>query len=676
MFESILIANRGEIACRVVRTCRRLGIRAIAVYSDADAGARHVQEADVAIRIGPADAARSYLDAEAIVRAAVASGAGAVHPGYGFLSESTQLVARCTAQGIGWIGPRAEVIERMGSKMESKRIAAEAGVPCVPGYHGDDQDPRHLLEQARAVGVPLLIKASAGGGGKGMRRVDDLADFASQLDLARREALRAFGDERVLIEKLIERPRHLEVQLAGDHHGHLVHLFERECSVQRHYQKVIEEAPAPNLPGAVREQLLDAALRLGRRIGYDSLGTVEFVLAEGAQTPYFLEMNTRLQVEHPVTELITGLDLVEWQIRIAAGQALPLTQDAIGTLGWAIEARINCEDPGLSHRPEFGTVLRYAEPALAGVRVDSGIRAGSQVAPHYDSMVAKIIGHGSTRAQAVERLEAGLAGFEAAGIGTNQSLLRDILGHSLFRSGRLTTGFLAEAFPGGWQGDPQALAQAHIAAILHTLAERAAAPPAGGAPGHWHRQGGHRFMAAAGRRAVARYRVALDGEEQAIAVEREASGSGSDWSVRLGDAPAVQFRAARSQDGHLLLTPRHGPARGFTVTAEGDTTVVNHLGTRWRFEVLTEVQALARVATSASAQGGDLRSEMPGAVTTIHARVGDTVAAGDVLVVMEAMKLIFPLASPRAGTVAAVRCQPGDVVPRGQVLVQLEPLPS
>ncbi len=672
LFESILIANRGEIACRIARTCRRLGIRAIAVYSDADAGARHVREADAAVRIGPADAARSYLDADAVVQAAQASGAAAIHPGYGFLSESTQLVGRCLQQRIGWIGPRAEVIERMGSKIESKRIAMQAGVPCVPGYHGDEQGSRQLLAHARAIGVPLLIKASAGGGGKGMRRVDDIADFETQLDLARREAMRAFGDDRVLLEKLIERPRHLEVQLAGDQHGRLVHLFERECSIQRNYQKLIEEAPAPRLPQAVRDKLFDAALTLGRRIGYDSLGTVEFVLGEGADTPYFLEMNTRLQVEHPVTELVTGLDLVEWQIRIAAGEALPLAQSEIAAVGWAIEARINCEDPAQDHRPEPGTVGRYVEPALAGVRVDSGIGAGSSVAPHYDSMLAKLIGHGATRAQAADRLRDGLAAFEAAGIGTNQRLLCDIVDHSLFRSGRLTTGFLGEAFGAGWKGDAALLGQARIAAALHALGGRAGGGAARDGNDHWQRQGGYRFMAATGRCAVARMRVALDDDEVALRIERDGSG----WSIRLGDAGVCRTQAAWLAPDQVLLTPQHGPARRFTLSRDGEITVVNHLGARWRFQVRSEVQALARVAAQAESQGSEIRAEMPGAVTSIHVEPGATVAAGEVLVVMEAMKLIFPLAAPRAGTVAAVRCAAGDVVPRGHVLVQLEPLPQ
>ena len=621
MFESLLIANRGEIACRIIRTARRLGLRTIAVYSDADASARHVREADVAVRIGPAEATRSYLDAEAIVQAAIASGAKAIHPGYGFLSESTRLVRLCMEHGIAWVGPRADVIERMGSKIESKRIATRAGVPCVPGYHGDAQEPALLLEEARAIGVPLLVKASAGGGGKGMRRVDDLADFPAQLDLARREAKRAFGDDRVLIERLIERPRHLEVQLAGDMHGGLVHLFERECSIQRNYQKVIEEAPAPRLAEPVRERLFTAALKLGREIGYDSVGTVEFVLAEGADTPYFLEMNTRLQVEHPVTEMITGLDLVEWQLRIAAGESLPLAQDDIAASGWAVEARVNCEDPAHGHRPEFGTVGRYVEPSLPGLRVDSGIASGSVISPHYDSMVAKLIGHGPTRAQAVDRLRDGLAAFEASGIGTNQGLLADIVDDPLFRSGRLTTGFLGEAFPGGWQRDDAALRGARIAATLHALQDR------GGrrmdAQDYWQRASGYRFMAAASRRATMRVRVALDGEEVSLAVERadatpgstpggRAASQGDRFRVQAGDGAFEAMRARWTEDGVLELSPAHGPARRYAVADDGDAIVVNHAGTRWCLQVLSEVRALARAASKAGAHGDELSSRDAG----------------------------------------------------------------
>jgi len=665
MFESILIANRGEIACRIARTCRLLGIRTVAVYSDADAQARHVREADTAVRIGPSEALRSYLDAEAIVQAAIATGASAIHPGYGFLSESTQLVERCSAHGIAWIGPRAEVIEQMGSKIESKRIAAAAGVPCVPGYHGDEQDPQHLYEQARAIGVPLLIKASAGGGGKGMRRVDDLADFPAQLDLARREAQRAFGDDRVLIEKLIVRPRHLEVQIGGDHHGHLVHLFERECSIQRNYQKVIEEAPAPRLPAHVRERLLSSALKLGRQIRYDSLGTVEFVLGEGEETPYFLEMNTRLQVEHPVTEMVTGLDLVEWQIRIAHGERLPLEQSEIGVTGWAIEARINCEDPANGYRPELGTVARYVEPVGAGIRVESGIATGSTIPAQYDSMVAKLIGHGVTRSDAAARLGDGLAVFEAEGIGTNQAWLRAVVDHSLFRSGRLTTGFLGEAFPGGWKHDAALVRDARIAAVLAELRRQGGARDG---RDFWLQQSGFRFMGASGRRAVARLRVETDRQEVRATVSREADA----WQVGLDDAPPIRVRAEWLTQDQLLLTPEQGVARRFTLARDADDTLVSHLGCRWRMHVCGEAQALARVEAQAGAHASEVVSEMPGAITAIHVTPGDAVAAGDVLVVMEAMKLMFHLVAPRDCTVAAVHCAIGDVVPRGHKLVELE----
>lgn len=667
MFNSILIANRGEIASRVIRTCRRLGIRTIAVYSDADINARYVREADIAIHIGPSEAARSYLNAEAIVQAAIATGATAIHPGYGFLSESTQLVTRCAEHGIAWIGPRADVIERMGSKIESKHIANSAGVPCVPGYHGDNQDSAFLLKQAEIIGGPVLIKASAGGGGKGMRRVDDLANFAAQLDLARRESLRAFGDDRVLIEKLIQRPRHLEVQLAGDRHGNLVHLFERECSIQRNYQKVIEEAPAPRLPQLVRDKLFNAALRLGREIGYDSLGTVEFVLAEGSDEPYFLEMNTRLQVEHPVTEIITGIDLVEWQIQIAMGEPLPLVQTEITVSGWAIEARINCEDPANGYRPELGKVTRYVEPAIAGVRTDSGITTGSEIAPYYDSMIAKLVGFGATRAQATDRLREGLSAFEAAGVGTNQSVLCAIVDHSLFRTGQLTTGFLVDAFGNeGWQGDPVDLQNALIAAALYALAGQM---NKGNLQDYWQRRSGYRFMASAGRKAVTSMRVTLDDDETKLEIQRD----GDSWQVRFGEDD-YKFHADWLDPNQVVLTPHQGAARRFIVTRDGDMTVVNHAGTRWRLQVFSEVQALARASAHVGLQGSEIKSEMPGAITEINVAVGDVVAAGDVLVVMEAMKLIFQLTASRAGKIAFLGCALGDVVLRGQTLVQLEPL--
>ena len=666
MFQSVLIANRGEIACRIIRTCRRLGIRTVAVYSDADAGARHVAEADFAVRIGPAESGQSYLNAQAIVTAALASGVDAIHPGYGFLSESLQLVNACLEHGLTWIGPRADVIALMGSKIESKRIAAAAGIACVPGYHGEAQDTETLFAQAKIIGTPLLIKASAGGGGKGMRRVDDLNDFTTQLDIAKSEALRAFGDDKVLIEKLILSPRHLEVQLAGDQHANLVHIFERECSIQRNYQKIIEEAPSPNLTDTVREKLYASALKLGKEIAYDSLGTVEFVLEDGSDSPFFLEMNTRLQVEHPVTEMITGLDLVEWQIRIANKENLPLTQSQISKAGWAIEARINCEDPTLSFRPEFGRVSGYIEPSFAGLRVESGIRSGSNITPHYDSMVAKLIGHGTTRDLAIHHLQAGIKGFEASGIGTNQSLLLRIIDSSCFRSGRLTTGFLQEQFPDGLTQDTASLMAARCAAVLyhHQSVSRAIDPA-----DYWQQRRGYRFMQAAGRQAKSEVRIQASGEEVAVTFWQDVTG----W-VFESEQQTYLFQEEWSDTYHLSLIPQHGLTRQFSFSHDQDSLIVNCSGARWIFNVMSELQALSRVEKSAASAESDVRSDMPGIITNIHVKPGDEVNAGDVLIVMEAMKLIISLVAPRSGVVAAVNCKQNEIVQSGKILLQLQAL--
>jgi len=415
VFESVLIANRGEIAVRIIRTCRRLGIRAIAVHSEADRDALHVRLADAAYAIGPAESARSYLDAGAIVAAARRAGAAAIHPGYGFLAESEALIAACEDAGIAFVGPHREAIRAMGSKIAAKAIAVQAGVPVVPGYHRDDQRDATLIAAAERIGFPLLIKASAGGGGRGMRSVAGAEEFPAALAQARAEALAGFGDDRVLLEKLVAAPRHLEVQLAGDRHGNLVHLFERECSIQRNHQKIVEEAPAAFLSAAQRAALYRHALALGRAIGYDSLGTVEFLLDHDSGELYFLEMNTRLQVEHPVTEYVTGLDLVEWQLRSAAGEPLPRAQEQIACTGWAMEARLNAEDPAQGYRPATGRIERYREPAGAGVRIDSGVGEGASIGPHYDSLLAKVIAGGDDREQARRRLLAALEDFVLLG---------------------------------------------------------------------------------------------------------------------------------------------------------------------------------------------------------------------------------------------------------------------
>src|SRR6201996_4264604 len=430
---SVLIANRGEIAVRVMRTCARLGIRTIAVYSDADAQAPHVKAADEAIRIGPPPARASYLDIDAILTAAKQAGADAIHPGYGFLSENANFVKRCEAAGLIFVGPSARAVEQMGSKIESKRIAEAAGVPTVPGYHGDDQSEATLAREANRIGFPVLIHAAAGGGGRGMRRVDAAAEFKPALVAAKAEAEAAFGDSSVLLEKFVLNPRHLEVQLFGDRTGNLVHLFERDCSVQRNNQKLLEEAPAPNLPANVRAELFDAALKLGRTIDYDSAGTVEFIMDRDSDAPYFLEMNTRLQVEHPVTEFITGIDLVEWQLLAAAGEKLPLTQEQIRARGHAIEARITAERADLGFQPATGTLSVVDAPR--GVRFDSGVETGSEVSLYYDSMLAKLIAHGTDRAAALARLTKGLSELTLLGIPTIQPFLRDASREQLFADG-------------------------------------------------------------------------------------------------------------------------------------------------------------------------------------------------------------------------------------------------
>ena len=479
---SVLIANRGEIALRVMRTCARLGIRTIAVYSDADADALHVGAADEAIRIGPAPARASYLDIDAILLAAKQADADAIHPGYGFLSENAAFARQCDAAGLIFVGPSATVVERMGSKIQSKRIAEAAGVPTVPGYHGDEQDRDTLADAAQLIGFPVLIKASAGGGGRGMRRVDRAEDFETGMNAAKAEADAAFGDSSILLEKYILNPRHLEVQIAGDRTGGLVHLFERDCSVQRNNQKVLEEAPAPNLPDRVRTGLFDAALQLGRAIGYDSAGTVEFIMEQGSDRPYFLEMNTRLQVEHPVTELITGIDLVEWQLLAAAGEKLPLTQDQIRVHGHAIEARITAERADLGFAPVTGELSLVDAPR--SLRFDSGVAAGSRVSLYYDSLLAKAVAHGADRNAALSRLVAGLSDLTLLGLPTTQAFLRDALRHPLFRDGNTTTRFIETAFPGGWKPDPDQLRLLRAAACVVWAGLGATDPPeTGSIPG-------------------------------------------------------------------------------------------------------------------------------------------------------------------------------------------------
>jgi 3-methylcrotonyl-CoA carboxylase alpha subunit len=657
MIGSLLVANRGEIAVRIMRTCHRLGIRTIAVYSDADRDALHVAYADEAVRIGPSPPRESYLRPDAVMVAAARSGAEAIHPGYGFLSEKPDLPRLCADAGRVFVGPSADRIAAMGPKIGSKLIAARAGVPSVPGYLGDDQSLERLRDEARLIGYPLMVKASAGGGGKGMRRVFAASELGAALDLARREAEAAFGDPSLLIERLVLRPRHLEVQIAGDKHGDVVHLFERDCSVQRNNQKVLEEAPAPNLDRRIRARLLDRAVALARAIAYDNLGTVEFILEEGHDDPWFLEMNTRLQVEHPVTEAITGFDLVEWQIRIASGERLPARQDEIRETGHAIEARVTAERADQGFRPDAGRIVGYREPPT--IRVDSGVSAGSEVTLFYDSLLAKAIGSGESREIARAKLVAGLRDFAIFGPATTIPFLVDALEHPIFAEGHATTRFIEDAFPDGWTSARRDARLARAAAALLSLP-----PPT--AASAWTKLTGFRVLGPAGGLSATRLIASEDGRTSQLTVQ-----AASDGERRVFD-----------EDGEIAIAVRPD---GETVEIESGGRVVRGLFERSRgrvrialggavYDVGIEPEvAVVAGSTAGGAGSGAILASMPGVIAEVNVAVGDVVEVGQVLVVLESMKLFASLQAEVAGTVADVYCAPGETVPAGKRLVLIEP---
>ncbi|HEY3794478.1 MAG TPA: biotin carboxylase N-terminal domain-containing protein [Bradyrhizobium sp.] len=660
---SVLIANRGEIALRVMRTCTRLGIRTIAVYSDADLDAVHVKTADEAIRIGPAPARASYLDIGAIVAAAKQADADAIHPGYGFLSENAAFVRHCEAAGLIFVGPSAMAVERMGSKIESKRIAEAAGVPTVPGYHGDAQDHDRLASAAREIGFPVLIKASAGGGGRGMRRVDRADDFATGLNAAKAEAEAAFGDGSVLLEKYILNPRHLEVQLAGDRTGSLVHLFERDCSVQRNNQKVLEEAPAPNLPDRVRTGLFDAALKLGRAIGYDSAGTVEFIMEQGSDNPYFLEMNTRLQVEHPVTEFITGIDLVEWQLLAAAGEKLPLTQPQIRLHGHAIEARITAERADLGFQPATGELAAVEAPR--GLRFDTGVAAGSCVSLYYDSLLAKAAAHGADRSAALTRLVAGLSDLTLLGLPTTQAFLRDALGHPLFKDGKATTGFIETAFPGGWKPDPNELRLLRAAACV-VWARLGATEATGAWINPWQRRSAVRVTSD-----VRPAKVSLHAADEYGEVDAEIR-VGRDGIVVELDRVAVGFEAPLMAGDAILLTQADAGGR-FVARRRGATVSIGRDGLALTSTIHPRIE-LPRTRNQLDRSGNAIEAPLHGVVSELYVALGDAVQQGTPILQMEAMKLIHTLKATAPGRIEAIRCAVGDTVPAGAVLVEIAPV--
>ena len=660
MISKILIANRGEIACRVIRTARRMGIATVAVFSDADRDALHVKMADEAVRIGPAPAAESYLDIAAIIEAAQVTGADAIHPGYGFLSENPDFVEAVERAGLIFIGPSAEAIRAMGLKDAAKRLMEKAKVPVVPGYHGDAQELVVLSGKANEIGFPVLIKARAGGGGKGMRRVDDQADFPAALSSAKREAKASFGDERVLVEKFVASPRHIEIQVFGDSHGNVVHLFERDCSAQRRHQKVIEEAPAPGMTHEMRAAMGEAAVKAAQAIKYRGAGTVEFIVdaSDGLRPDrfWFMEMNTRLQVEHPVTEAITGLDLVEWQIRVARGEKLPKSQQDLSISGHAVEARIYAEDAAKGFLPAVGTIghLQFAED----MRVDTGVAAGDTITPFYDPMIAKAIVHAPTRTEALAQLAGGLSRTEIAGTVTNIGFLVRLLEQADFASANLDTGMIdrhVEDLVTIIKTPDDVIA--FMAVAVSGMAERdeSSNDPAV-LIGPWENWGQP-------RREV---RLVHEGETDTYTVTRTGD---SDWRVSGGalDERVTLSALMRQGDGLSWTAFVHGRRKAVRIARLADSITVFEEGA-------AHACMLPRLerAGDAAAGGDTVSAPMPGVVKEVMASAGQAVKAGETLIVMEAMKMEMTLSAPRDGTVGEVMVDAGQQVSDGAVLIALE----
>ena len=665
MFTKILIANRGEIACRVAATAKRLGIQTVAVYADADADAMHVKACDEAVHIGGSAPAQSYLQWQRILDAARATGAQAVHPGYGFLSENDAFATACAEAGLVFIGPKPASIRAMGLKAESKRLMANAGVPLVPGYHGENQDSAFLQEQANVIGYPVLIKASAGGGGKGMRVVSQAGDFAAALSSCQREAINSFANDAVLIEKYVQRPRHIEIQIFGDNHGNCVSLFERDCSVQRRHQKVLEEAPAPGMTAAMRLAMGEAAVAAAKAVQYVGAGTVEFIVEQaddGAMSFYFMEMNTRLQVEHPVTEAVTGLDLVAWQLRVAAGEPLPKSQDQLQLNGHAIEARICAENPNQDFLPATGPLWHFSGPEAShfcftagGVRLDTGVTQGDVVSPFYDSMLAKLIVWGADRDEALAKLDKALSEMQVVGVANNVAFLRDVVQSASFSQGDLDTDLIARERDNLFK--TQTLSEDLAVAGVIGMVLRQEVDAMGSNP--WQ---------------------AVDGWQVVGAPPRPFQLQGA-WGDEVRALDVVLYstpQRVRIADTDHAFEWRAHP-RGVSVCLNGvwtDLSVVAsagqyHVFSRAGHAVLQRVDPLAGSAQAADALGG-LNTPMPGKLIRMDVAVGDTVAKGQVLAVMEAMKMEHSIASPRDGVVSEVFYAVGDQVAEGQALLTLQ----
>jgi 3-methylcrotonyl-CoA carboxylase alpha subunit len=624
MLTSLLIANRGEIACRVIRTAQRLGIRTVAVYSDADASALHVRQADEAVHIGPSPARESYLRGERIIEAARATGAAAIHPGYGFLSENADFAQAVIDAGLIWVGPKPDSIRAMGLKDAAKKLMADAGVPVTPGYLGEDQDPMRLKQEADAIGYPVLIKAVAGGGGKGMRKVDAPDQFEDALDSCKREAASSFGDDRVIIEKYIQRPRHIEVQVFGDSHGNVVHLFERDCSLQRRHQKVIEEAPAPGMDEATREAVCSAAVRAAQAVNYEGAGTVEFIAdaSEGLKPDriWFMEMNTRLQVEHPVTEEITGQDLVEWQLRVASGEPLPKRQDELSITGHAIEARLYAEDPAKGFLPSVGR-LEHFDLGEDG-RIETGVDEGDAISPFYDPMIAKLIATGDTREDAIEELAAILDNAEVWPIRTNAGFLFNALLFPDFGEGDVDTHFI----------------ERHLDELV---------PDAEPDEAIW------RGAAAVG--------LAMDEEEEPL---------GGLAGFRINSEPRASLTLGRNGEFRTVGTG-DGEMAAVSGFRDEERVVVFYEGQAYEFDLVSRGTGAGH-----GVHDGEIEAPMPGNITAVEVAPGDKVAKGQRLLTLEAMKMEHALNAPFDGTVAELRASAGTQVTEGQLLVRVEPEPS
>ena len=677
MFSKILIANRGEIACRVIRTAKRMGIATVAVYSDADARAPHVRLADEAVRLGPAPATESYLKAELIIAACQATGAEAVHPGYGFLSERASFATALAEAGIAFIGPPVNAIAAMGDKIESKKLAKAAGVNVVPGFLGEIADTDHAVKIAGEIGYPVMMKASAGGGGKGMRLAWSETDVREGFEATKREGLASFGDDRVFIEKFIEQPRHIEIQLLGDQHGTILYLHERECSIQRRHQKVVEEAPSPFVSPEMRRKMGEQAVALARAVGYYSAGTVELIVAGNDPTGdgfYFLEMNTRLQVEHPVTEEITGLDLVEQMIRVAAGEKLGFTQGEVKLDGWAVETRVYAEDPYRGFLPSTGRLVRYRPPAAASTaerrtRIDDGVVEGGEVSMFYDPMIAKLVTWGPTRIEAIDAQVEALDAFEIDGIGDNIDFLSALMQHPRVRSGEITTGFIAEEYPDGFHGAPasEELLEdlAAIAALVAASHETRAALIDGQLGGPVYPEGDYvvRVTSAAG--------AGLGVDEFAVAVEPYDGG----LLVSVDGEEEIDVIADYVPGQRLLIADLDGRRRIVRIAKEGRGWRFQTLGARHHVEVMAPHVAdltqhmIAKVAPDMSRF---LLAPMPGLLTKLEVKAGDKVEAGQPIAVIEAMKMENILRAPKSTTVKATPVAAGQSLAVDEVIVEFE----